>query len=582
MLIELNIENLAVIENVHLKLEPGMTVLSGEEGSGKSLVVDALGILLGMRAPAKLIRNGKNQARIEAVFYISVDTRAHIKEILGDTDVLEHDDNILVISRDIHHQGRSVSRINGHALPQSFLRSIGQLLVDIHGQLDYISVLDIRHQMNLLDAYGNLQDLRARYARVIDELRHKLRDADSLETGKSEGKIELLKYQVEEIERAAVIPGEEEELQRKLDLFQHAGSLRDNCEKIYMSLYGDDRSATVLIHEALSGIKSSKHMESMFGRYMEALNDFLSSVEDIAHVFHSAADNVEMDPAELENIEQRLNLLNSLKRKYGPALSDIVSFQNHALKELQGIEDSRDYRARLHVTIKEMEKVSAALSEELSRARISAAKSLSDLVNRELEDVGLPLAHFSISLDQDKSTDGLLLSTGEKYAYTRDGIDKIEYMVCTNPGEPLRPLRTIASGGETSRIMLAIKSALKKVDPIPTLIFDEIDAGIGSRNGDNIGRKLSLLSRQHQVICITHLPQIACFADTHIKMQKDINSGRASTTTQVIDGRNQVEEIADMLGMNSAGKSMLKGAEKLLDNASAWKYADNNKCALVH
>jgi DNA repair protein RecN (Recombination protein N) len=579
MLIELNIENLAIIENVHMKFAPGMTVLSGEEGSGKSLIVDSLGILMGTRTPAKLIRNGKNQATIEGVFALSSKTTNLVKPSFREIDIEPENDGTLVITRDMHQQGRSVSRINGRAVPQSFVRKIGQYLVDIHGQLDYISILDNHHQLNMLDAYSDAYSLKNEFSLLIDELRARTKELSTLESEKSQGKLDLLRYQVAEIEKAALKPREEEELQLKLDMLQHAETLKDSCSQMYSNLYGDDRSATVLIAEALSLLKNIGNYGSDFESHNEQLNACMCNLEDMAHEFKNYSEKVDMDVEELSIIEQRLNLINSLKRKYGNSIEEVNAYYNRSVEELDQVENISQRKQSLSENIKNLESKAAAVADKLSQNRQSNSIKLAAMVNQELEDVGLPMAKFNISLIKEESNEGLLMPDKKKYSVTRDGLEKAEYMISTNPGEPMRPLKTIASGGETSRIMLAVKSALKKVDPIPTLVFDEIDAGIGGRSGDNVGRKLLSLSRQHQVICITHLPQIACFADSHVKIAKSINSGRASTSIQSVEGENRVEELAEMLGSSAAGKTMLKGAEKLLDTATQWKNRENTKCA---
>jgi DNA repair protein RecN (Recombination protein N) len=579
MLIELNIENLAIIENIRMKFAPGMTVLSGEEGSGKSLIVDSLGILMGTRTPAKLIRNGKNQATIEGVFSLSRKTSNLLKTVFRDIDIELENDGTLVITRDMHQQGRSVSRINGRAVPQSYVRKIGQYLVDIHGQLDYISILDNHHQLNMLDAYSDLSSFKNEFSLLIDELRARTRELSTLESEKSQGRLDLLRYQVAEIEKAALKPREEEDLQLKLDMLQHAETLKDSCAQIYSNLYGDDRSASVLVAEAISLLKNVRNYESSFDSHNEQLASCMSNLEDLAHEFKDYSDKVDMDSEELNDIEQRLNLINSLKRKYGNSIEDVNAYYERSLEELNQVENIAERKQSLSASIKALESKAALMADRLSQARSANAEKLASLVNQELEDVGLPMAKFSISLYKEEANDGLGMPDKKRYAVTREGLDRAEYMVSTNPGEPMRPLKTIASGGETSRIMLAVKSALKKVDPIPTLVFDEIDAGIGGRSGDNIGRKLLSLSRQHQVICITHLPQIACFADSHVKIAKIINSGRASTNIEAVEGENRVEELAAMLGASAAGKTMLKGAEKLLDSATQWKHKENIKCA---
>jgi DNA repair protein RecN (Recombination protein N) len=577
MIVELNIENFAVIENISLKFDSGMTVLSGDEGTGKSLIVDALGILLGTRAPAKLIRSGKESARVEGIFSLSKEVNKNLSNLLKENDIEPENDGTLVVSRDIHQNGRSVARINGRAVTQSLLRSAGENLVDIHGQLDYVSVLDVHHQLDLLDAFGNLTELKNIYRKLVDQLRQKRKELETFDVTRSEGKLELLKYQVDEIKSADIKVREESELQNRFDLLQHSELVKDSCLNAFNYLYDDDRSVTSLIHNALSELKRHKSFDSTFKTQREQLEVCLCSIDDVANELRNYGENVDLDVEELGQIEQRLNLLNSLKRKYGPTLDDVLNFYNKTVNELDCIENSQEHKKQLVEELKKLEHDCAKNAVSLSHLRNKSAASLLKIVNTELADIGLDLAKFDISLFREEDSAGLPVDEGKKYSFTREGIDHIEFMMATNPGEPVRPLRTIVSGGETSRIMLALKSALKKVDPIPTLVFDEIDAGIGGRSGDSIGKKLSSLAHQQQVICITHLPQIACFGDAHIKLTKDVKSGRASTSVESVKGQNRVEEIAAMLGAKNAGKTMYKGAETLMDNAILWK----NKVAVV-
>jgi DNA repair protein RecN (Recombination protein N) len=571
MLMELTIDNFAVIENINLKLDPGITIISGDEGSGKSLIVDATGILLGMRAPAKIIRNGKTSARVEGVFSLSGYTSDMISRYLTENDIEPESDGTLVISRDLNQQGRSVSRINGRAVASSLLRNIGRYLLDIHGQLDYVSILDIHTQMKLLDAFGNLQELHSDYVKLISDLKQKIMALSSLESIKSNGRLELLKYQIDEIERADISIGEEDILHNKLDIIQNSSSIKDSYFKVYDDLYANERSVISLLYEVLSTLNSLKVPDSTIPDRIERIAECLTYFEDVSLDFRSLYEQVDIDSSQLEEIEQRLNLLNSLKHKYGNTSGDILKFLENANKEFESIEKGQELREHLHESIKKLRQNCSIKAEELSQHRLQAADALSEIVNKELEDVGLPLAKFKVSVTQEENSDGLRFSNKKYFSYNTDGVDKIEFMLSTNPGEPLRPLRAIASGGETSRIMLALKSALKKVDPIPTLIFDEIDAGIGGRNGDNIGKKLAILAKEHQVVCITHLPQIACYGDLHIKLTKDIKKGRACTYINSIQGQDRVEEIAAMLGSDNTGTTMIKGAEKLMDNALSWK-----------
>jgi DNA repair protein RecN (Recombination protein N) len=571
MLMELTIDNFAVIENINLKLDPGITIISGDEGSGKSLIVDAMGILLGMRAPAKIIRNGKTSARVEGVFSLSGYTSDIVARYLTENDIEPESDGTLVISRDLNQQGRSVSRINGRAVASSLLRNIGRYLLDIHGQLDYVSILDVHNQMKLLDAFGNIQKLHSDYVKFITDLKQKIRDLSSIESVKSNGRLDLLKYQIDEIERADISIGEEDILHNKLNIIQNSSSIKDSYFKVYDDLYANERSVISLLCEVLSTLNSLKVPDPTIPDKIEKIGECLTYFEDVSLDFRKLYEQVDIDSSQLEEIEQRLNLLNSLKHKYGNTSEDILKFLENATRELESMEKGQELKAQLQEEFKKLRQDCSIKAEELSHHRLHAADALSEIVNKELEDVGLPLAKFQVSVTQEEDSDGLRFSNKKAFSYNADGVDKIEFMLSTNPGEPLRPLRAIASGGETSRIMLALKSALKKVDPIPTLVFDEIDAGIGGRNGDNIGKKLATLTKEHQVICITHLPQIACYGDLHIKLTKDIKKGRASTYIQSIQGQDRVEEIAAMLGSDNTGTTMIKGAETLMDNALSWK-----------
>ena len=571
MLSELHIQNFAVIEDLQLKFGPFMTAISGEEGSGKSLVVDAISMLLGARAPLKIIRNGTSSARVEGIFWLSSTTMNLLNNTLKDSDIEIDSDGMIVISREIQQQGRSIARINSRVVPQSLLRNISQYLIDVHGQLDYISLLDCHHQLDLLDAHGKAVTFRDSVKSSIDNLRKKLQELDTVDSNKNDGRVELLKYQIDEIMRANPQMNEDENLQCKLDILRRAEAIKESCLNSYNNLYGDERSAAVLIHQALTMLRGINDTTSSIVQHRGELVSTITNLEEIARDLRQYSDKIDADSNQLEEIQQRLNLLNTLKRKYGATMDDILDFKNKALGDLESIENHLEYKINLKKAIAAIELEVGKCAEELSLQRRTAAQSLTKIVNDELKDVGLEWAKFDVNLQREESANGLPVSSGKRYNFSRSGIDNVEFMIATNPGEPLRPLRLIASGGETCRIMLALKSALRKVDPIPTLIFDEIDTGVGGRSGDSVGKKLSNLAQQHQVICVTHLPQIACFSDTHIKLSKKSVSGKAVTLVENIDGCGRVEELAAMLGSQHAGKVMVEGAEKLISHAQMWK-----------
>ncbi len=571
MLCELRIQNFAVIKDMHLKFDPGMNVISGDEGAGKSLIIDALAILLGSRASSNIIRSKTSTARVEGVFWMPETISERLDQILKETDVEPEGDGILVISRDIQQQGRSIARINSRAVPASILRHVGENLVDLHGQTDYISLLDTHRQLDLLDAHGNLIDQRDVVSQNVDRLRQHIRELDSLNGGRGEERRELLEYQVEEIDRSNLQSGEDQALNDKRDLILCSESLKENCLKAYDNLYGEERSATTLIHEALVALKGLNGNISTISLFREQLEGTMTNLEDMARELRNYGDSVESDTNQLEEIEQRINLISSLKRKYGGTIENVLSYHAKAKAELENLQSDEEHNIFLEKEKERLEIETGRLAEELSLSRRQSAKSLSGLVNEELSDLGLPWAKFDIRLHREEDKNGLPTTGKKRYSFGRNGIDRVEFFIATNPGEPMRPLSAIASGGETCRIMLAIKSALNRVDPIPTLVFDEIDGGVGGRSGDTMGRKLATLSEQHQVLCITHLPQIACFGDLHIKLIKENISGRSVTRAESVEGHNRINELADMLGSKQAGQSMVEGASSLLGQANAWK-----------
>ena len=574
MLSELHIKNFAVIEDARLTLKPGLTIISGEEGSGKSLIVDALSILLGARITNGFIRQGAATARVEGIFWLSSDIIAKLETLLQETNIEIDGDGMLIVSRELQQQGRSVARINSKAVPLSLLRQISQYLVDIHGQMEHISLLDTHHQLNILDTYGDLMNLRSNFCSKIESLRQKISQLSNVKTHKTNGHFELLKYQIDEIERADLKVGEDEELKEKHTILFNAEALKENCLKAYNSLYGEERSVTVLIHDAIVSLRSLKNIDSTVAGYVNQLENMITELEDAARSLRDHSEKADSDANLLEEIEQRINLIATLKRKYGATIEDVLVFYSRAQSELSAFEDQEEQSTRLEKEIEQIEYEAGKQAEELSLLRRSKANSLTELVNMELGDLGLPWAKFEIRLQREEDTRGLPTATKKRFAFTDNGIDHVEFMIATNPGEPVRPLNKIASGGEICRIMLALKSALKKVDPVPTLIFDEIDASVGGRSGDTMGRKLVTLARQHQVICITHLPQIACFGDSHIRLIKDTASGRAHTRIEQINGQKRIEELAAMLGSVQAEKTMLSGANKLLREAQTWKDKD--------
>ena len=571
MLSELHIENFAVIADARLNLEPGLTILSGEEGAGKSLVADALEALMGAKMGSGVVRTGAAGAHVEGTFQLDAGTRERLADLFAEAEISPDEDGSLILSREIQENGRSPARINRRAVPLALLKQFGTALLDLHSQLDYLSLLDAQRQRDLVDRFGKLMDLKRSVAAGVDSLREMKREIKAARERPLESSTDFLSHQLNEIDNAEINVGEDEALQQERETLRQADTIKEGCHLAHAHLYGDDGAAASRIHQALAALREAARADATLAPQVIRLETLAAEAEDSARDLLRYGEALTADSARLEDIEQRLHLIASLKRKYGATITDVLEAGERLRAELEQITDRESYLSGLAARVAALETEVGAEAAKLSAARSVQAATLSELVNRELADVGLPDVTFGVSLVREAAEDGLPLDDGARYAYTRDGIDRIVFTVATNPGEPMRPLAEIASGGETSRIVLAVKSALKRADPVPSLVFDEIDMGVGARSGDGVGRKLSDLAEFHQVICITHLPQIACFADTHYRLVKETVSGRAVTTVARIDGEARVAELAAMLGAASAGEVMTQGAGELLAQAAAWK-----------
>ena len=565
MLAELTVRNLAVIEETRLAFGPGLNVITGETGAGKSLLVDALAFVLGGAADRGMMRRGADSTSVEAVFDAS---EPHVREALAELGVeVDEEDGVAVLFREVHKEGRTVSRLNGRAAPVSTLRAVGGALVDIHGQGSHLSLLDPRFQMRVLDDFGVLGEQRNAVERAVAETRRvqgELADADAA-IRDAEQRRDLLAFQVDEIEAAAPVDGEEEALLRERNVLEHAESVRDACAAAYHALSEDDRNAADLAAEALDHLRRAPGAAEALGAQVEALESAVAQLGDVAREVRRLAESVESDPARLAEIEERVELLRRLKRKYGGSESAVLAFAEDARAQLERIETADERRGELERALDEASRGAGALAAGLSEARSRAAAALSEAVAAELREVGLERASFDIAVERDEADDGLPAPDGRRYAFSGSGIDRVTFAARTNPGEESRPLARVASGGETSRMMLALNSALQTASGAPSLVFDEIDAGIGSRAGEVVGRKLWTVGRRAQVLCVTHLPQIAAWADTHFRVGKAVQDGRTYSGAEPLNDDERTEELAGMLG---SGASVAQAAREMLARAA--------------
>ncbi len=620
MLQELNISNFAIIDRLNLRLNAGFNALTGETGAGKSIIIDAMGAMLGEKIGAEFVRHGTDRARVEGFFEVKLnfdDERfRHLLELLDTNELVDPDDRPtpenpilrLTLGREITSSGRTVCRINGSAVKTDMLRDIGQALVDIHGQTEHISLLRVGEHLELLDQYANLSNQRRRLAELVGQLRAIRKEKHTLQRDERElvRRTELLKFQVSEIEAAALQPGEEEELQKERQLQNATEKLTGIADRAYRVLYqgydeesgegygggmatgrvratggrmggGSGRAVQESLNEIEGLLTDLANYEPAFKQHNETVTDVRFRLEDVAQAVRDFRDRVEFDPARLEEVEERLDLIRALKRKYGSSIEEILEFYKTSADELNSIEHSGERLQELAQQEGKLLVKIGHLAAEMSAERQKAGKQLAAEVEQSLRDLRLLKARFEVHITQNDDPHGAPVknSDGEvrRLAFDAKGFDRVEFLVSLNPGEPPKPLQKVASGGETSRLMLALKSILAAADAIPTLIFDEVDVGVGGRSGQVVGEKLWQLTNQgeHQVICITHLPQIAAFGDGHYNIVKKVEGERTATSVSRLSEPERIDELAAMLGGVPVTEINRLSAREMLQEISTWK-----------
>ncbi len=586
MLEEIDIRNFAVAEHVRLRFAPGFNAITGETGAGKSLIIDALALLLGGRADPTVVRAGTDAARVEGVFRVAPESDEALAELLAEVGI-EPEDGLLIISREVPRQGRSVARVNGRAVVQSALAALGRRLVDIHGQEDQLSILRAAEHLGYLDRFAGLGAERATVAALVAELRevrtaiHRLTE-DERERARRQ---ERLAYEVQEIDAARLRPGEEEELRAERQLLASAEELARLSDAAHAALTGGSRSASAvdalgLAAEALAQLARIDPRMAETAALAEALQ---SQVYDLARELRAYREGVEYNPRRLERIEERLALIAALKRKYGATVAEVLAYGERARAELDELAMGEERLEQLREREEALRARLAEAAERLSHARRRAACRLAEAVQAEIAALDLAGGRFAVRMERQEDPEGvsvalpleeLVTPGGEpvaaeraRVAFDRSGVDRVEFYVSLNPGEPLRPLAKVASGGETARLMLALKTVLGAADSVPTLVFDEVDVGIGGRSGRVVGEKLAALGRHHQVICITHLPQVAALAERHLAVTKRVDGGRTFTEVRALGGEERRRELAAMLGgltaaHLAAADEMLAAAER--------------------
>jgi DNA repair protein RecN (Recombination protein N) len=573
MLTELRIQDLAIIDRLELEFGPGLIILTGETGAGKSIILDAVEMMLGGRADATIVRAEAERTSVEGVFKLEGVAREGVNEILKREELLDEPD-YMTLAREIRREGRSIARVNGRTVSVALLKEIGDYLVDVHGQTEHFSLHDPRAHLGLLDRFAGLDPALASYRKTYSALQGVRRALDELRKVQADAaqRTEMLTFQAEEIEAAQLKSGEEEDLKQERDRLANAEHLATLAQEALLALdesTPESSTATDLLGTAAKALDNLARIDKGQAALSERAALVLENVSDVVRELRRYVEVIEFNPKRLEDVEERLDLIYHLQRKYGGSIESAVAAAEKARAELETISNAAGKIAELETEQAALVEKITAQAAGLSEQRKTAAEKLGRSVEVELDDLKMSGSRFDTDFQTRPDPNGISLEGGEKVAFDATGCDRVEFLVAPNPGEGLKPLAKIASGGETSRLMLAIKHVLARADQIPTLIFDEIDQGIGGRVGGVVGQKLWALGREHQVMCITHLPQLAAYGDQHFQVQKLSRDGRTVTAVQQMKGNERMLELAGMLGEVSEGT--LQSAMEILQAAKTAK-----------
>ena len=553
MLELLHIENIAIIERADISFRPGFNVLTGETGAGKSIVIDALSAVLGQRASRDLIRTGADHAFVSAVF-------SHIPHGLG-ADLCIEDAEEWLLQREIYADGKNICRLNGRPMTVTQLRTLGNRLLNIHGQHDGQQLLDETQHIIYLDQYGRYMPLQIAYSEKFAALQEIQSKISALQMDESEKarRIDTLQFQIKDLERANLQMGEEEELLERRNLLRNGEKFISAIQGADYCLNGDDNSEGVLslLRQAQEQLSSLRNLSDAFSQLYERLESAYSEVYDIAYTVQEKKDEFDFPPGELDIVESRCDLLYRLKKKYGATVEDMMAYLERCKQELDQIAFADD---RLALLQKQHEKAMndvLAAARELSLQRKVVAKDLEQQIIHELQELNMSSIRFEVAFSEKKPD--------------ASGIDEVRFLMSANVGEELRPIHKIASGGELARIMLAMKTVFSQQEQIGTMVFDEVDTGVSGRAAQKVAEKMARISRQKQVLCVTHLPQLAAMADTHFTVEKGVSGGRTFTKVQELSRLQRREELARLTGGEQISQTMVDGAEELLTAADTYK-----------
>ena len=555
MLELLHIENIAIIEAADIEFAPGFNALTGETGAGKSIVIDSLSAVLGQRTSRELIRTGAEKAFVSAAF------SGMAPELTEELGIQPEADGTLLLQREIQTDGKNVCRVNGRPVTVGQLRALGARLLNIHGQHDGQQLLDEEQHIVYLDSFGRVEILINTYAEKYKHFTDIRRQIGALQMDEAEKarRVDTLQYQIEELRRAKLKSGEEEELTARRGMLRNAEKFLGAVAGADYALNGDDSGGGALsaLRQAQDALGGVRHLDDAFGQLYERLGEAYSEVYDIAATVEDKRGELDVSPGELDRVESRMDLLYRLKKKYGATVEDMLDYQARCEAELAQIEDAGDTLVRLEQALSRAEKEARQVAQALSDARKAAADRLTSQILAELQQLDMGKIRFAVDFAE-KPLDS-------------DGMDTVRFLMSANVGEELRPIHKIASGGELARIMLAMKNVLSEQDHVGTMVFDEVDTGVSGRAAQKVAEKMARISRRKQVLCVTHLPQLAAMADTHFSVEKGERGGRTYTEVRRLDREQRRRELARLTGGSHVSQTMLDGAEELLVQAEKFR-----------
>ncbi|MEJ2412884.1 MAG: DNA repair protein RecN [Anaerolineales bacterium] len=571
MLLELRIQNFAIIDSLHLEFQPGLVILTGETGAGKSIIMGALDMLLGQRVDMSTMRKGSEFASVEAVFRIPENSKEQVLELLKKEELLDGSE-YLTLTREMRVDRPNIARVNGHRSNVGVLVELGEHLVDIHGQSEHLSLMRVNQHLGLLDRFADTADVLESYQEIYSELRQVQGDLQRLRKIDldAEKRKELLTFQIEEINLAALEEGEDQELVERRNRLVNAEKLAEISQKILLLLEeapGNQPTVMDLVGQIVSLVETISRTDPSLTSLNEKAAELNDGLFDIGKQLRVYLDNLEFDASELDRVQDRLVLIQDLKRKFGGTILEIQAYRDRAQRELEEITGRSTRIDELEHEEKNLLKELALRGQALTAVRQQGARNLAVELEAQLADLKMEGARFAVDFQVTEDPAGVLIDDGRRVRYYPEGLEKVEFLVETNPGEGFKALAKTASGGETARLMLAMKNVLAQADHIPTLVFDEIDQGIGGRIGAVVGEKLFRLTPEHQVICITHLPQLAGFGQQHFQVFKSISDGRTTIQVREISGEARIEELATMLG--GVSEKNLASARELLSRIAA-------------